>query len=115
MRFGHLELFVKDPLAAKVFYEEVLGFEVTVVQGEQFVWLKCGEVEILLRPGANDQAANTYQRAASALVLYTDDVARSQRELEGRGLVFRGTDGSATCLTFTDLDGNWFQLANPEA
>ena len=31
--------------------------------------------------------------------------------LRERGLEFRGTDGSESCLTFMDPDGNWFQLA----
>lgn len=31
MKIGHIELFVADPVQAKQFYEEVLGFEVTAV------------------------------------------------------------------------------------
>ena len=51
MKFGHLELFVNDPLASLPFYRDVLGFEVVTVQAKSFVWLKLGEQEILLRPG----------------------------------------------------------------
>lgn len=50
IRFGHIELFVASPQESKRFYRDVLGFEVTVEQGEDFIWLKSGEVEILLRP-----------------------------------------------------------------
>jgi catechol 2,3-dioxygenase-like lactoylglutathione lyase family enzyme len=40
MKIGHIELFVKDPLASKEFYESVLGFEVIAVQGSDFVWVR---------------------------------------------------------------------------
>ena len=51
LKFGHIELFVRDPLNARQFYEEVLGFEVVDVQGDAFVWLKIDAIEILLRRG----------------------------------------------------------------
>ena len=115
MKFGHIELFVKDPEQSKTFYQDVLGFEVTVVQDDQFVWLKSGDVEILLRPGQNESHAHDYAQAASGLVLYTSDVGAARTALEARGLEFKGTDGSDSCLTFTDPDGHWFQLVNPDA
>jgi catechol-2,3-dioxygenase len=37
MKLGHIELFVTDPLAFKEFYRGVLGFEVTEVQGGNYV------------------------------------------------------------------------------
>ena len=33
MKVGHLELFVKDPVVSKDFYESTLGFEVVAEQG----------------------------------------------------------------------------------
>ena len=42
------------------------------------------------------------------------DLEKSRNELISRGLIFRGTDGSDECLTFTDPDGNWFQLTDPD-
>ena len=113
LKFGHIELFVEDPLKSKDFYVDVLEFELVTIQDDQFVWVKSGVVEILLRPGKSIDAYGSYQTSGRGLVLYTDDVQTVATQLEERGLKFRGTDGSDTCLTFTDLDGHWFQLVNP--
>ena len=113
MKLGHFEIFVADPAKARAFYEGVLGFEVTDVQGGQFVWLTNGAATFLLRPGRNVHSAGSYQETASALVLYTDNLDRAIAQLANRGVEFRGNDGSDTCPTFTDPDGNWFQLVNP--
>ena len=114
LRGGHLELFVSDVPAAADFYQRVLGADLVSDQGA-VVWVALGDREILLRPAAADlpQAA-TYQEAAQALVLYTDDLEQARRDLAGRGLDFAGTDGSEKCLTFRDPDGHWFQLVNPK-
>lgn len=114
MKIGHIELFVAEPLASKQFFEDVLGFELAVMQSEKLIWLKCGEVEILLRPAKASHRSPSYQEASSAIVLYTDDVQKTAAKLREKGLVFKGTDGAPDCLTFTDLDGHWFQLVNPE-
>ena len=114
MKFGHIEMFVKDPLRSKDFYEKILGFELIEVQGDKFVWLKLGENLFLLRPGENDLKVNEYKDSNSGFVLYTDDIETTRKELTTRGLEFKGTDGSDVCLTFTDPDGNWFQLVDPE-
>ena len=50
MKPGHIELFVTDPQASRQFYEVVLGFEVTAVQEQQFVWLQLGQLEIFASP-----------------------------------------------------------------
>jgi len=113
MRLGHTEIFVKDPAAARAFYEDVLGFEVTAVQGGKFVWLEKDGREFLLRPGRKAEGAPEYQGTNVALVLYCDDLEDTMQELIDRGLSFRGNDGSEVCPTFTDPDGNWFQLVNP--
>ncbi|MCC6740837.1 MAG: VOC family protein [Planctomycetia bacterium] len=113
-RVGHLEVFVPDPMRAKDFYVHILGFEVGEVQHEgKVVWLAKDDFTLLLRPGQPD-AAPRYQEAATAIVLYTDDLDAEVKSLKNRGLVFKGTDGSDRCLTFTDPDGNWFQLVNPQ-
>ena len=111
MKLGHIELFVENPMKSKDFYVDVLGFELVVVQENQFVWVKSGVIEILLRPGKNASPPDTYSGAGIAL--YTDNVQSSAEQLRQRGLEFKGTDGSDSCLTFTDLDGHWFQLVNP--
>ena len=113
MRFGHVEIFVRDPLRARAFYEQVLGFQVVDVQAGKFVWMRLGQSEILLRPGTGTVRPDTYQTSPQAIVLYADDLPAMMAELEERGLVFAGNDGSERCPTFTDPDGNWFQLVDP--
>lgn len=115
MKWGHLEIFVSDSEQAKAFYRDVLGFVLLQEQPGGFVWMRCGESEVLLRPGRSPRAAagKVYQDASTAIVLYTGDLVANKAELESRGLTFRGTDGSERCLTFTDPDGNWFQLVDP--
>ena len=88
----------------------LLGFELQEVQGDQFVWLRKDGAVLLLRPGRGVGRFPSYQAAPSAFVLYTEDLDRSMAELESKGLEFQGTDGSESCPTFTDPDGNWFQL-----
>src|SRR5690606_12381062 len=113
LKMGHLELFVADPLVSKDFYINVLGFELVTIQDNQFVWVKSGDIEILLRPGRSTIPTESYQTTDTGIVLYTDDVSASADSLRKRGLIFKGTDGSDGCLTFTDPDGHWFQLVNP--
>ena len=113
MRLGHTELFVRDPLASRDFYERVLGFEVTAVQhGGAVIWLRLGDREILLRKGAGPHPSPDYQHCGQAFVFFTDDLPATMRALESRGLVFTGNDGPG-CPTFTDPDGHWFQLVDP--
>ena len=114
LKIGHTEIFVSDPVRSKEFYEKVLGFELVEVQGDKFVWLKSGENLFLLRPGKNDLQVNEYKLSNSGIVLYTDTLQETKEELIKRGLIFKGTDGSDECLTFTDPDGNWFQLVDPD-
>lgn len=115
LKLGHIELFVADIKRAKAFYLEILGCELVADQGvNAWVTWASGAVEILLRTTKSASASPaTYQETFSGLVLYTDDLDATAETLRGRGLVFRGTDGPG-CLTFTDPDGHWFQLTNPE-
>lgn len=113
MRLGHVELFVRDPRVSRDFYERILGCEVTAVQHEMFVWLRFGEAQILLRPGPPPHPSRDYQSCGAAIVVYCDDLPLTRRELESRGLLFRGDDGPE-CPTFTDPDGHWFQLVDPK-
>lgn len=110
---GHTEIFVKNPLEAKNFYVDVLGFEIEVIQHEKFVWLNSGSHVILLRPD-NPVNPSTYQETNIAFVIYTDNLLDAKEYFESKGVKFKGTDGSEKCLTFTDNDGNWFQLVNKE-
>ncbi len=115
LRYGHVELFVRDPAVARDFYRDVLGLRVDAEQGGgQFVWIDANGSPLLLRPAREvPSRAATYQSADQAIVLYTDDLDGSRAALESRGLVLAGTDGSPRCLTFTDPDGHWFQLVDP--
>lgn len=108
---GHIELFVTDVRKSYNFYREILGCTLVSDQ-DSVVWLMFGSIEILLRPG-KPPVSERYSSAAFGLVLYTDNLSESKKLLENKGVVFKGTDGSDKCLTFTDPDGHWFQLVNP--
>ena len=113
MRIGHIELFVRDPEASRMFYEQLLGFEVISVQGRN-VWLKLADAEILLRPGSGAEGGTSYASAAAGIVLYVEDLPVARERLAARGLKFDGCDGGEKCPTFRDPDGHWFQLVNPK-
>jgi catechol 2,3-dioxygenase-like lactoylglutathione lyase family enzyme len=110
---GHVELFVVDPIKSRYFYEEVLGFETIGVQEGRFVWMRSGNLEILLRPGRAQNRSDEYQGTQVGMVLYTDDLSTAAERMRFQGVEFMGNDGSPNCLTFTDADGNWFQLVDP--
>jgi catechol 2,3-dioxygenase-like lactoylglutathione lyase family enzyme len=114
LKLGHIELFVRDPARSRDFYRDVLGFEVVAEQGDQHIWLKSGEIEILLRPGIESPTAKTYQDARVGFVMYTDDLLATLSRLKESGLTPRGQDGSSKCPTFADPDGHWFQVVNPK-
>lgn len=112
MKIGHIERFVNDASASRNFYESVLGFEVAAVQSLDQVWVRCGEMEILLRKG-NPINTSRYETSNNGTVLFTDDLESTSQELTKRGLTFKGTVDTEKCLTFTDPDGHWFKLVNP--
>ena len=49
MRLGHIDIFVKDPLKSRIFYEDVLGFEFEIVQKNKYVWMRKENIEIIYR------------------------------------------------------------------
>lgn len=111
MKFGHVELFVQDPLAALQFYREVLGCHVITVQAGQFVWLSLGAQEILLRPGTKKSRCDSYHENGLGLVLYTHNLGRAVAKLKKNSVeLMQQADG---CYTFCDSDGHWFQLVDP--
>lgn len=114
IQMGHTEIFVKNPLSAKDFYINALGFELEVIQHEKFVWLHKDNKVILLRPG-NPANPLKYQDANVGFVIYTDNLEEAKKHFLSKGVSFKGTDGSENCLTLTDDDGNWFQLVENEA
>jgi catechol 2,3-dioxygenase-like lactoylglutathione lyase family enzyme len=114
MKTGHIEIFVKDPVVSKNFYSDILEFELVEIQHNSFVWMKSGDILVLLRPGTGLKSEiNVFASTNVGLVLYTGNLEKKADKMRNKGLKFKGTDGSEKCLTFTDPDGNWFQLVNP--
>lgn len=113
LRFGHIEILSSDPHRLKSFYCDVLGFELEIIQNEQYIWLNKGEMTILIRPGEPPQPAGRYEDAPTGFILYTSNVQETLRVLVANGLEIKGTVDSDKCFTFTDPDGNWFQLVDP--
>lgn len=113
MHFGHIEIFSIDPARAQAFYQDLLGFELTTVQPGGHIWLKKDQVEILIRPGQPPRSPDRYEHSAVGFVLYTDRLDQVLAEARQRGLEVKGVVDSARCFTFTDPDGNWFQLVDP--
>jgi catechol 2,3-dioxygenase-like lactoylglutathione lyase family enzyme len=114
MRFGHIEIFAQDPLRSLEFYQHVLGFELVSIQSNQLIWLRKGDLEILLRPGQPPTPTSHYENSALGLVWYTEQLEQVLENLKQRGLEIKGTVDSDKCYTFTDPDGNWFQLVDPD-
>lgn len=111
--FGHLEIFVQDPLKLKDFYTNVLGFEVIAVQGEgRNIWFKSGSMEILLRGGAEKNAAAGHDMSFD-IVLYTDDFNGDAGRIKKAGVELSCREGESDCLYFQDPEGNWYQLVDP--
>jgi len=70
VKLGHIELFVRDPIAARNFYVRVLGFKLIEVQAEKFVWVSAGDLSILLRPGRERDLVANYADAATGLQIW---------------------------------------------
>ncbi len=115
LELGHIELFVKDPLASLTFYQDGLGAELVVNQQDTFIWIKIGTQEILLRPGHPHQAAQSYGQSRAGIVLYTDDMETAVYQLSGYGIQCNPMPNEPECFTFQDPDGNWFQLVDPSS
>jgi catechol 2,3-dioxygenase-like lactoylglutathione lyase family enzyme len=114
MKVGHLEIFSMNPIRSQQFYCDVLGFEIVSVQNEQFIWIKKDDLEILIRPGHPPEPVTRYEDTPMGIVLYTSNVEKVLKELVDKGLQVKGTVDSNKCYTFTDPDGNWFQLVDPD-
>ncbi|MEZ4869731.1 MAG: hypothetical protein R3C14_50870 [Caldilineaceae bacterium] len=83
------------------------------MQDDTFVWLQLGGQEVLLRPATTlRQPTAAYAATAVGLLLYTDTLAATVTQLRERGLqLVAQPDGS---YLFTDPDGHWFQLVDPQ-
>ncbi len=108
MRIGHVELPVSDPLRARDFYVDVLGFTHEETQGGRFVWLSLDGRTVLLNPSYAPPGRGFLE--SPNLVLYAEDLHARVAELRSRGLAL---EGKPPCFRFRDPDGNWFQLVDP--
>jgi catechol 2,3-dioxygenase-like lactoylglutathione lyase family enzyme len=90
------------------YYVEVLGFALVANQGDRFIWVQCGESEVLLKPGAHHEPLPF--EAAPCIVLYTDDLDAQRAALAARGVEM---EQHGNCHHFQDPDGHWFQLVDP--
>ncbi|MEM7129141.1 MAG: VOC family protein [Chloroflexota bacterium] len=111
MKLGHIELSVSNPLDSRDFYENILGCEVTTIQNDQFVWLKLGEQEILLRPGIQQIRPPQYDEIHIGMVIYTDALEQDVATMREKGVELHSMPDK--CYIFTDPDGNWFQIVDP--
>ena len=112
MKFGHLELFVRNPQLSREFYSH-FGFELVADQGSDFTWIKSGDAEFLLRKHDVRHDA-PYGSTGPAIVLYTSDLPAAMRALSEKGLTPAACDrGEECCPLYRDPDGNWIQLVDP--
>lgn len=110
MRLGHFELFCRDSFVTQAFYNDLLGFETTEVQGGKYVWLRSPDgFEILLRPGKDFREPLSYERSEMALVVYCEDLEALRERLERAKVKVGGPVNTPDNLTFQDPDGRWLQ------
>ena len=102
MRFGHLELGVRDPVASREFWVRRLGFVAVADQGPDFQWIERGGLEILLRRGEPSPAMS--------IVFYVDDPDAEAQRLSAAGAEFAR---QANCWHVRDPDGHLVQIVNP--
>ena len=97
------------------FYCDVLGFELTVVQHDKFVWIKRGGLEILIRPGDPRPSASRYEDAPTGFVFYTGNMEETLDTLKRqKGVEIKGTVDPDKCVLRSRIrPGNWFQLVDP--
>lgn len=109
MHVGHIELFVSDVSESCDFYVTNFGCEVVVDRGD-LCWIKSGDLEILLR---QKPEGDGYGSTGAAFVFYSDNLPKSQRDLNALGVEQAGCDGHDYCPLYRDPDGNWIQVVDP--
>lgn len=115
IKIGHIELFVANPKRSLPFYLDGLGGTLVANQNDTFIWIRLGDVELLLRPTKTSHRANEYAQSKAGLVLYTDDVETAVDHLKGYGVCLHQKEEEPECFFFQDPDGHWFQLVNPNS
>lgn len=115
MRLGHIELFAADPQVTADYYIRFFGCEPVVQQADgALVWIKSGEIELLIRPHGAAAEKATYLEGGPALVFYTSTLGEDRRRLAAAGVEQHGCDGQECCPLYRDPDGVWIQLVDPE-
>jgi hypothetical protein len=109
MKPGHIEIFSEEPKASIPFYE-TLGFTLTSVQADKFVWMDLDGSEILIRPGSRSFAP-TYKDAAMAMVLYSSDIKAIRARLVSSEVDIHEDEGEG-CITIQDPGGHWIQIVD---
>lgn len=102
MRFGHLELGVRDPMASRAFYVERLGFQLVADQGPDFQWVERGGLELLLRRGEPSPRIS--------IVYYVEDPGAEATRLREAGV---DVELRGACWHLCDPDGHELQVVNP--
>lgn len=106
---------VRDLAAARRFYEEVLGLDVSPHSGERWVEYDLENVTLaLISPAAMGESfLESFAPSPQPIAFRVDDVEAARAELEARGLTFGlATIDSGVChiAPFRDPDGNAFML-----
>lgn len=121
-RLGHVGIFVKDVEKAKKFYTEILGFNVSDVNEQGIVFLRCGtdHHDTVLVPLPKDgrdsgQAERREIQQISYEVDRVEDLKATLGLLKEKGITIvsglrqRGPGNDKT-IDFLDPDGNNIQL-----
>ena len=121
-KLGHLGIFVRDIERSKKFYTEVLGLELSDVNEQGIVFLRCGadHHDTVLVPLSPDQAEEARQgRREIQQISYeardVEEIYRAFRFLREKGVTIvsgprRRGPGHDITLDFLDPDGNVVQL-----
>jgi catechol 2,3-dioxygenase-like lactoylglutathione lyase family enzyme len=100
----------QDIRRAKRFYTETIGLKVET-EGEHDLELRAGQVTLdIFNPSSQDQP---FAPTLGGIALRVADVAEARRELEAKGVTFRGeTLDTGVChmAFFEDPDGNQLML-----
>jgi catechol 2,3-dioxygenase-like lactoylglutathione lyase family enzyme len=112
---GHMAIYVSDLAAARVFYEDFLGFEEVYTLprpegGDRIAFVKVNEeqyLELFAEPPRNDGRVNH-------IAFYTDDTEALRRNLAARGVTVPATVGKGkignTQFGVVDPDGHNVEL-----
>jgi catechol 2,3-dioxygenase-like lactoylglutathione lyase family enzyme len=124
MRFGHLEILVRDLTLARAFWEDGAGGVLTSLQGPadapRFAWIDLGGGTVLLRADHPERSSAAcvggpgdaaYGDRGPALVLYAPDVRAAVARFAAKGFPVCGDDGG--CPVLRCPDGTWVQIVDP--